>query len=230
MHDRDVEQETPFSSLTLAPTGLRVRSMVQPDPFDRSAKVAPRPERLTYDPTATHDEAPTHDSETSWPLRAEGFGVGLTDHPATNAPDDDVASTHTASKPDTIPPSRLTDISPTCPFTRSLRWPRAPHDSYTGPTRRDGLQRVATFRRLRRWLSKSGGSTAGGVQSPPGQGRDTRSSTMEPLWSMASAVAPGPNWGGVAKGLFSHAPTSVWCGSNISMLRRGADASSQLST
>src|SRR5205823_5936385 len=62
---RGDEQETPLSSLTVAPGWFADGTARQPVAVSRSARVAPVPAAVTYDPTATQSEARGHDSESS---------------------------------------------------------------------------------------------------------------------------------------------------------------------
>lgn len=81
VHDRDAEHDTPLSALTRAPAGLGVRWMAHLVPFHRSASVTPRPEAVTWVPTASHEEALVQVPNSNWPVGAFAFGAGTTDQP-----------------------------------------------------------------------------------------------------------------------------------------------------
>jgi len=76
-------QDTPFNALHAAPAGLGVGWMCQLFPSHRSASVTPVPELRTEVPTAMHQLAFGHDTQSSWPVGVTGFGVGATDQPPT---------------------------------------------------------------------------------------------------------------------------------------------------
>jgi hypothetical protein len=86
VHADDPVQETPNRELTTAPRGLGVGSMRHVLPSQCSARVTVIPEALTYVPTAMHEEAAVQDSQNSWPVGTLGFGLGVIDQPAPEAP------------------------------------------------------------------------------------------------------------------------------------------------
>src|SRR6266498_287085 len=86
VHADGAVQETPDRELTATPRGLGVGWMRHVLPFHRSARVTPTPEALTYVPTAVHEVAPVQDSQNSWPVGTLGFGLGVIDQPAPEAP------------------------------------------------------------------------------------------------------------------------------------------------
>src|SRR6516225_634252 len=78
--------DTPLRALAAAPEGFGVDWTVQTPPLRRSASVTPSPDCLTCKPTAVHAEVVGQDTAWSKPFPARGFGLGVIDQPATEAP------------------------------------------------------------------------------------------------------------------------------------------------
>jgi hypothetical protein len=78
-------QDTPKSALTLAPARFGVGWMCHLRPFHRSARVTWSFVGVSYTPTAVHEDSPVHVPNSSWPVGACGFGIGVIDHPPEGA-------------------------------------------------------------------------------------------------------------------------------------------------
>jgi hypothetical protein len=85
VHAEPDGHDTPFRALAAAPGGFGVDWTVQTPSLRRSASVTPSPDSRTCKPTAVHTEVVGHETVLSKPFAARGFGLGVIDHPGTEA-------------------------------------------------------------------------------------------------------------------------------------------------